>query len=154
MIARRVSVLVAGVVLLAATQAGGAVVTGQYAGTSQAKVITKYGQLEPAVQKGTVAFRVATDRGTGFKLRKQRAQCPGTPGAVVVDVTHATDYPTVSKAPDLRPGQREGQGDLEVHGERHRAVRGPMPHHRDLRGQGALTLHATPSLGVADGARG
>ena len=65
-------------------------VTGQYAGTSQAKVITKYGQLEPAVQKGTVAFRVATDRVTGFKLRKQRAQCPGTPGAVVVDVTIAT----------------------------------------------------------------
>ena len=83
MIARRVSVVVAGVVLLAATQAGGAVVTGQYAGTSQAKVITKYGQLEPAVQKGTVAFRVAADRVTGFKLRKQRAQCPGTPGAVI-----------------------------------------------------------------------
>ena len=90
MIARGVLVVVAGVVLLAATQAGGAVVTGQYAGTSQAKVITKYGQLEPEVQKGTVAFRVATDRVTGFKLRKQRAQCPGTPGAVVVDVTSAT----------------------------------------------------------------
>ncbi len=27
---------------------------------------------------------------TGFTLRKQRAQCPGTPGAVVVDVTIAT----------------------------------------------------------------
>ena len=130
MIARGVSVVAAGVVLLAATQAGGAVVTGQYAGTSQAKVITKYGQLEPAVQKGTVAFRVATDRVTGFKLRKQRAQCPGTPGAVVVDVTIAT-MPLSSAGVAIT---------LEPIGCVDR--------------QGALTLHAIPSLGVAGGARG
>jgi hypothetical protein len=76
--------------LAVAVPATGAVETGQYAGVSQAKVITRYGQLEPEVQKGTVAFRVRATQVTGFKLRKQRAQCPGTPGAVVVDVTIAS----------------------------------------------------------------
>lgn len=75
------------IALLGTIPASAAVETGQYAGVSQAKVITRYGQLEPEVQKGTVAFRVRQTQVTGFKLRKQRAQCPGTPGAVVVDVT-------------------------------------------------------------------
>ena len=83
----RVWVPAVAIALAAAIPATGAVETGQYAGVSQAKVITRYGQLEPAVQKGTVAFRVRQAQITGFKLRKQRAQCPGTPGAVVVDVT-------------------------------------------------------------------
>lgn len=87
---RRILVPVAAVALVAAAPATAAVVTGQYAGVSQAKVITKYGQLEPAVQKGTVAFRVRTNKVTAFTLRKQRAQCPGTPGAVVVNVTIAS----------------------------------------------------------------
>lgn len=86
----RVWVPAVAIALLGAIPASAAVVTGQYAGVSQAKVITRYGQLEPEVQKGTVAFRVRQTQVTGFKLRKQRAQCPGTPGAVVVDVTIAS----------------------------------------------------------------
>lgn len=81
---------VTAVALVPASPAAGAVITGPYAGVSHAKVITKYGQLTPAVQKGKVAFRVRANRITGFTLRKQRAQCPGTPGAVVVDVTIPT----------------------------------------------------------------
>lgn len=77
----------AAAVAVAAPLAAGAVQTGQYTGQSQNTVITRYGQLTPAVQKGTVAFKVGANRITSFRLRGQKAQCPGTPAAVVIDVT-------------------------------------------------------------------
>lgn len=73
--------------LITATAASAAVQAGAYAGTSQNTVFTRYGQQTPQVQKGTVAFRVSATRASGFRLRGQRAQCPGTAGAPVIDVT-------------------------------------------------------------------
>jgi hypothetical protein len=73
--------------LTVAPAALGAPATGPYTGVSQAKVIWKYQQFVPEVQKGKVTFTVRKGAVTGFRVRGQRAQCPGTPGAPVVNVT-------------------------------------------------------------------
>lgn len=81
------ALLVAGALLATASLGSGAVVAGKYSGTSKAKVIWRYGQLKPETDTGKVTFRVAANRITAFKIKGQRAQCPGTSGAPIVNVS-------------------------------------------------------------------